>query len=95
MLEGEVGQSRRGTKLLKYIEDRLRGNAAQFIAAEGPERIIIRELYGDGWDQLEDPAQIGREFRALVESGQIEGLRSLPRREWNNQRNHVEYVRNR
>jgi hypothetical protein len=80
---------------LKYIEDRLRANASQFIAAKGPERITVQALYGDGWDQLEDPAQIGREFRALVESGQIEGLRSLPRREWNNQRNHVEYVRNR
>ena len=82
-------------KLLRHIEDRLRANAAQFIASDGPERITIQALYGAEWDQLEDPAQIGREFRALVESGQIEGLRSLPRREWNNQRNHVEYVRGR
>lgn len=82
-------------ELLRYIEDRLRANATQFIAADGPKRITIQALYGTKWDQLEDPAQIGREFRALVESGQIEGLRSLPRCEWKNQRNHVEYVRGR
>lgn len=42
---------------------------------------------------LDDPAQIGRDFRTLVNAGNIPGLRSLPRNEWLNQRNHVEYVR--
>ena len=79
--------------MLDYIERRLRANAAQFVEAEYPERITIQALFGDGWDQLDDPARIGTEFRALVDGGHVEGLRSLPRREWINQRNHVEYVR--
>lgn len=81
--------------MLEHIERRLRANAAQFIEVEVPEQITIQTLYGDGWDQLGDRAQIGIEFRELVDGGHIEGLRSLPRQEWNNQRNHVEYVRDR
>lgn len=81
--------------MLEEIEKRLRTNAAQFIEAMEPERITIQAIYGKGWDELDNPAQIGTDFRALVDGGHIRGLRSLPRREWNNQRNHVEYVRDR
>jgi len=79
--------------MLEHIEERLRLNAKQFVAAEEPERITIQVLFGDGWNQLEDRANVGQEFRALVDDGHVPGLRSLPRQEWNNQRNHVEYVR--
>jgi hypothetical protein len=79
--------------LQQEVEERLKENARRFIEAEEPERITVQLLYGEGWDHLHDVAQIGREFRVLVNAGDIPGLRSLPRNEWRNQRNHVEYAR--
>ena len=79
--------------LQQEVEERLKENARRFIEAEEPERITVQLLYGEGWDHLHDVAQIGRKFRVLVNAGDIPGLRSLPRNEWRNQRNHVEYAR--
>ena len=72
---------------------RLRIGAERFIAADGPMRITIQDLYGNGWNAVEDPGAVGREFRKMVETGSFPGLRALDRREWLNQKNHVEYVR--
>lgn len=72
---------------------RLRLGADSFIAIGGVERTKIYDLYGNGWDAVEDPGAVGREFRKMVEAGEIPGLRALDRREWLNQKNHVEYVR--
>jgi hypothetical protein len=71
---------------------RLRLGADRFIAAGGTERAKIQDLYGNGWDAVEDPGAVGREFRKMVVAGEIPGLRALDRKEWLNQRNHVEYV---
>ena len=76
------------------IRMKLREAAEAFVTADQPERATLAELYGEGWgDEVDNPRGVGREFRQMVNGGEIVGLRALHRNEWENQNNHVEYVR--
>ncbi|MBM3603249.1 MAG: hypothetical protein FJX25_00495 [Alphaproteobacteria bacterium] len=77
------------------IAERLQRGAERFVAAREPHRATIRDLYGEGWDAVADPADVGRTFRKMVAAGQVPGLRLVKQNKWLNQRSHVEYVRSR
>jgi len=77
------------------VEARLRGNVEHFVLQAGPEHVKIRELYGDGWDEVAHPTRVGQEFSRMVKAGEFPGLEAVPRDEWINKNNHVEYRRRR
>lgn len=77
----------------EQTRERLRLGAERFVAADGPERVTIQDLYGDGWSIVENPGIVGKEFCKMVKAGKIPGLQALEKRDWLNQRNHAEYMR--
>lgn len=77
----------------EQVRQNLINGAARFVRSDHPERATIHDLYSGDWQAVPDPVSIGKEFCAMVKRGEIHGLRALPRKEWERQRGHVEYMR--